>query len=67
MIAQHVMICIYNFIMVYAFGTTLGKLCMGALSVADAVAASANAFIRLCCCKALAHSQRDFDCSFCQT
>ena len=28
-IAQHVMICFYNFVMVYAFGTTLGKLCTG--------------------------------------
>ena len=64
MIAQHAMICIYNFIMVYAFGTTLGKLCTGSLVVLIAVSVSmavsidivvfANAFMRFACCKATA-------------
>lgn len=31
-IAQHSMICIYDFIMIYVFGTTLGKLCSGVYS-----------------------------------
>lgn len=37
LIAQHVMICIYNLIMVYAFATTLGKYCTGAYSNSYAV------------------------------
>jgi ABC-type proline/glycine betaine transport system permease subunit len=37
LIAQHTMICMYNLIMVYAFGTTLGKFCTGESSASCAV------------------------------